>query len=136
MVTSNFQTYIHSKDIDVRSHGERDIARRLKRNHLNETVKHSIWNTEYKKRFDTKREIPSVFIDPVIDFEFAEEKELTIFKNYTTKLFELSNSMRPYECSIYCQAPQGRAATNSINDSILSEPKRLKNILTCIEPAL
>ena len=87
---------------------------------MNETVKHSIWNTEYKKRFDTKREIPSVFIDPVIDFEFAEEKELTIFKNYTTKLFELSNSMRPYECSIYCQAPQGRAATHLI------KPRKVK----------
>ena len=74
---------------------------------MNETVKHLIWNTEYEKRFDTKKEIPTVFIDPVIDFEFAEEEELKIYNYYTTKLFELSNKMIPYECSIYCQAPQG-----------------------------
>ena len=79
-----------------------------------------------------------MFIDPVIDFEYAEEKEMAIFKNYTTKLFELSNSMRPYECSIYCQAPQGRASTHLIKVRkiliskfyyILSESTRLKNIL-------
>ena len=100
---------------------------------MNETVKHLIWNTEYKKRFDTKREIPSVFIDPVIDFEYAEEKEMAIFKNYTTKLFELSNSMRPYECSIYCQAPQGRASTHliKVRKKLISRPN---SIIYCLNP--
>ena len=94
----------------------------MKRNHLNETVKHLIWNTEYKKRFDTRKEIPSVFIDPVIDFEFAEEQEMILYKKYTTKLFELSNTMRPYECSIYCTAPQGFFS----GQPWLREPKEAK----------
>ena len=106
----------------IRSHNKRDIARRLKRNHLNETVKHLIWNSEYKKRFDTKKEIPSVFIDPVIDFEFAEEEEMILYKNYTTKLFKLSNTVRPYECSIYCKAPQGFFS----GQPWLMEPKEAK----------
>jgi len=88
-------------------HSQREISKRLKNNHLNETVKHSTWNNQYKEKLDIKQEIPSVFIDPVLDMESAEEEELDANTKYTDKLWELATRMTPYECSAHCSPPRG-----------------------------
>ena len=90
-----------------RGHSKKDVARRLRNNHLNESVKHNMWNEEYKDKLNMKNEIPSVFIDPVIDFEYAEEEEKEIDVKFTKLLFDLASRMEPYECSIYCEPPEG-----------------------------
>jgi len=49
----------------------------------------------------------SVFIDPVLDIESAEEEELDANAKYTDKLWELATRMTPYECSAQCSPPSG-----------------------------
>ena len=48
-----------------------------------------MWNNQYKEKLDIKQEIPSVFIDPVLDMESAEEEELNVNATYTNKLWQL-----------------------------------------------
>ena len=66
-----------------------------------------MWNNQYKEKLDIKQEIPSVFIDPVLDMESAEEEELNVNARYTNKLWQLVSSMTPYECSTHCSPPTG-----------------------------
>ena len=66
-----------------------------------------MWNKEYKEKLDIKEEIPSVFIDPVLDIELAEEEELRMNAEYTEKLWLLASTMEPYQCSTHCTPPGG-----------------------------
>ena len=65
-----------------------------------------MWNSEYRNHFNISHEIPSVFIDPVMDLELAEEEEKEINMKYLTQFLQLSTNMTPYECSTNCEAPQ------------------------------
>ena len=73
---------------------------------MNETVKHMMWNSEYKDHFNITKEIPSVFIDPVLDMELAGEEEKQMNTKFLQQLFQLSTNMTPYKCSVNCEAPQ------------------------------
>ena len=66
-----------------------------------------MWNNQYKEKLSLKQKIPSVFIDPVLNMESAEEGELTINANYTTKLWQLASNMTPHQCSTHCSPPRG-----------------------------
>ena len=90
-----------------RSHNQREVSKRLKNNQLNETVKHKQWNKQYEEKVDIKREIPSLFIDPVLDMNSAKKDELNANTKYTDKLWELASKMTPYECSTHCSPPSG-----------------------------
>ena len=74
---------------------------------MDESVKHTMWNEEYKDKLHVKNEIPSVFVDPVIDFEYAEENEKALYYKYTSELFDIVSKKRPYECAAFCQPPGG-----------------------------
>ena len=66
-----------------------------------------MWNQQYEEKVDLKQEIPSLFIDPVLDMKFAEKDELDANTKYTDKLWELASRMTPYECSTHCSPPSG-----------------------------
>ena len=66
-----------------------------------------MWNSEYKDNFEINHEIPSVFIDPVMDLDLAGDEEKEINAKQLTHLFQLSMNMTPYSCSVNCEAPAG-----------------------------
>jgi len=91
------------------SHDDGNVRKR-KRNQggLDEEKKHRTWNKEYQDKFDVPIEIPSVFIDPVYDEEFAEEKETRINQENTDKLWNLiTKKFKPFRCDKRCKAPSG-----------------------------
>ena len=65
-----------------------------------------MWNSEYRRHFDIEHEIPSFFIDPVFNLEYAEEEETKINARYSSQLFQLASNITPYECSVNCQPPE------------------------------
>jgi len=91
------------------SHDARSIRKRNRnQGGLNEERKHQTWNQEYQDKFDVETEIPSVFIDPVYEEEFAEEDEIRINQENTAKLWNLINKeLRPFRCDKRCKAPSG-----------------------------
>ena len=70
-------------------------------------MKHILWNNEYKEKLDIKQEIPSVFIDPVLDVELAGEEEINANARYSTELWQLASKMTAYQCSSHCSPPSG-----------------------------
>ena len=91
------------------SHDKRSIRERFRNfNELNDEKKHEIWNTEYGNRFKVPRVIPSVFIDPVYEAEFADETETEINERNTDRLWELiTKKFTKFPCDKRCKAPSG-----------------------------
>jgi GTPase SAR1 family protein len=88
-------------------HDERSIRERERnRGSLNEVTQDTRWNKEYTDRFGVSQPIPSIFIDPVYDGEYADNKEKEIFEKDTDKLWNLiTNDLTTFKCDNRCQAP-------------------------------
>ena len=65
------------------------------------------WNLQYREKLGIEHEVPSVFIDPVLDMESAGEEELNANTKYSDKLWEVASTITPYECSTHCSPPSG-----------------------------
>jgi hypothetical protein len=91
------------------SHDVRSIRKRNKtRDGLTDDIQHDTWNREYGDRFSVPRVIPTVFIDPVYDAEFADERETEINKENTDKLWKLlTQDFTKFRCDKRCKAPSG-----------------------------
>jgi len=91
------------------SHDTRSIRKRnTTQDGLNEETKHETWNREYQDKFGVETEIPSVFIDPVYEADYADENETRINKENTAKLWSLiTKEFQPFKCNLRCKAPSG-----------------------------
>ena len=78
---------------------EREIRRQ------DEESKHEDWNKVYQKKFDTTKDIPTIFIDPIYDSAIATERESTEFLKWTRKLWDLAEDADTYSCKDLCSAP-------------------------------
>ena len=88
-------------------HDRRSIRERERnQGSLNEVTQHNRWNKEYRERFEVLQSIPSIFIDPVYDEEYADNKEKEINEKNTHKLWNLlTNDLTTFQCDKRCQAP-------------------------------
>ena len=89
-------------------HDEGSIKKRWKNRMLNETIQHRTWNEEYRSRFGVTQTIPTVFVDPVFDEEYADSEETAINNENTDKLWSLlTQNLTTFGCNKACKAPSG-----------------------------
>jgi hypothetical protein len=105
-------------------HGWKDIRRRKKKQKKDMEIQHDLWNKEYTKRFGVNQTIPSVFVDPVFDPEYAYEAEAYINQGETDKLWTLlTQNFTAFECNNRCKAP----STFLTGEPWLLEDTRVQN---------
>jgi len=87
-------------------HDYNSIQKRKKNQQRDMKTQHTIWNEQYTRRFGVNQTIPTVFVDPVFDPEFADEAEVILNQGQTDKLWTLlTQNFTAFECNNRCKAP-------------------------------
>lgn len=92
-------------------HDKQSVKMRQENQKMNELVKHTQWQEQYKDNFDVKIQIPSVFINPMIPVYntnlLTERKQCEQFGLHTKTLWDYAVQMEPFSCFGNCNSPNG-----------------------------
>ena len=88
------------------------------------------WDTVLRTDMGVTYDVPVVFIDPVIEDGFADEKEIEIFLSETQKVKNFTSFGDPYVCNPHvCMTTSFTAGLPTLQDSDIDSTKYGKNLL-------